>query len=237
MASQLFLWRLTSFLPKKRAKVDWNEVRAQINRTYAGVPFVLGRLKWSCTASKCNGSTPAHLEAPRCWHKCAIWAHTWAHFGQAVKAAISLTNGRVLAQKTQGVRTPLLGGTRPLQSKLFHSGGLRISSVNRAAGLLSSLLLELILTQWPGRLPFCIWSTLNSQMARRPEVSCVIVQILVNWANGGLGRGGAEWKDWIRKEPTRNVAPSSFGGYKQPLVYYRANSCMWCLSYVLPCTL
>lgn len=58
--------------------------------------------------------------------------------------------------RRQRVRTPLLGGTRPLQSKLFHSGGLGISSVNRAAGLLSSLLLELILSQEPQRLPFCI---------------------------------------------------------------------------------
>lgn len=82
--------------------------------------------------------------------------------------------------QTQGVRTPLLGGTRPLQSKPFHSGGLGISSINIAAGLLSSLLLELILTQWSERLPFYIWSMSNSQMARRPEVSCLIVQILVN---------------------------------------------------------
>lgn len=90
--------------------------------------------------------------------------------------------------QTQRVRTPLLGGTRPLQYKPSHSGGLGISSINRAAGLLSSLLLELILTQWPERLPFYIWSMLNSQMARRPDMSCLIVQILVNWANGRLGR-------------------------------------------------
>lgn len=79
--------------------------------------------------------------------------------------SISLANGHAHTQ-TQGVRTPLSGGTRPLQSKPFHSSGLGISSINRAAGLLSSLLLELILAQWPERLPFYIWSMSNPQMAR-----------------------------------------------------------------------
>lgn len=80
-------------------------------------------------------------------------AHMSVQFMSSENSDLPLKRTRT---QTQRVRTPLLGGTRPLQSKPFHSGGLGISSINRAAGLLSSLLLELILTQWPERLPFYI---------------------------------------------------------------------------------
>lgn len=72
------------------------------------------------------------------------------------KTVILLHEWACAHTKTHGVRTPLSGAVRPLRSEPFHSGGLGISSINRAAGPLSSLLLELILAQWAGRLPFYI---------------------------------------------------------------------------------
>lgn len=137
------------------------------------MPFVL--LSYIIPAvSKCNTITPSLLRKPEMLTQTQ---HRHTHKAEFIAKK----------KRSQRVRTPLSGGARPLQSKPFHSGGLGISSINRAAGLLSSLLLELILAQWPERLPFYIWSMSNSQMARRPEVSCLIVQILVNWANGRLG--------------------------------------------------
>lgn len=75
-----------------------------------------------------------------------VWAGTDTHMNTQSIAVRFLFNAHTHTQ-IQRVRTPLLGGTRPLQYKPLHSSGLEISSINRAAGLLSSLLLELIPTQ------------------------------------------------------------------------------------------
>lgn len=96
---------------------------------------------------------------------------------------------------THRVRTPLSGGGRPLQTEPFHSGGLGISSINRAAGLLSSLLLELILTQWPERLAFYIWSMSNSKMARGQKCHVWLSRFWSTEQMADLASGG-EWKAW-----------------------------------------
>lgn len=89
--------------------------------------------------------------------------------------------------QTQRVRTPRSGGVRPLQNKLLHSSGLRISKVNIAAGLLSSLLLDLILTQRPGETSFLY--LIHCRIPRwhvGQRWHCLTVRILVNLANGRL---------------------------------------------------
>lgn len=115
---------LTFFAEHGEPKVDWNQVCAHAHEIFKHVRNTVPRLTQHPHSLSENTDSPPPAPTHRSGH-----VRTHVH-----------------TQKPR-VRTPLLGGTRPLQSKLFHSGGLGISSVNRAAGLLSSLLLELILSQ------------------------------------------------------------------------------------------
>ena len=157
--------------------------------------------------------------------------------------SISLANGHAHTQ-TQGVRTPLSGGTRPLQSKPFHSSGLGISSINRAAGLLSSLLLELILAQWPERLPFYIWSMSNPQMARSGQKCHVWLSRF--WSTEQMADLAAllrleRLKKEKRKKKRKDPSTAAFSLHplsvdtNRALCYCQRNSWMWCLYNVSPC--
>lgn len=66
-------------------------------------------------------------------------------------------------------------------------------------------------------------------------MSCLIVQILVNWANGRLGRV-AETGKVKKKERSEHGHPLSVDT-NRALCYCRRNSWMWCLYNVSPCSL